>query len=44
MIAVEKTTEEIVNEMPTLNHSYICSQIIRQLLPNESIEVLPELT
>lgn len=44
MIAVEETTEENTNEMPTLNHSYICSQIMRQLLPNEQIEVLPELT
>lgn len=44
MIAIEETTDEIINEMPTLNHSYICSQIMRQLLPNEQIEVLPELT
>lgn len=44
MIAIEETTNEIINEMPTLNHSYICSQIMRQLLPNEHIEVLPELT
>ncbi len=36
--------EEITEKMPTLNHSYICSQIMRQLLPNERIEVLPELT
>lgn len=41
MLAVEETAGE---EMPTLNHSYICSQIMRQLLPNEHIEVLPELT
>ncbi|MGI8641024.1 MAG: Uma2 family endonuclease [Pyrinomonadaceae bacterium] len=44
MIAVEETIEEIINETPTLNHSYICSQIMRQLLPNEDLEVLPELT
>ncbi len=44
MIAVEETTEEITNEMPTLNHSYICSEIMKQLLPNENISVLPELT
>lgn len=44
MIAVEELTEEIADEMPTLNHSYICSQIMRQLLPNENLEVLPELT
>ena len=44
MIGVEETTEEIVNELPTLNHSYICSQLMRQLLPVENLEVLPELT
>jgi Uma2 family endonuclease len=44
MIGVEETTEDIINEMPTLNHSYICSQIMRQLLPKENLEVLPELT
>lgn len=44
MITVEETTEEIINEMPTLNHSYICSEIMKQLLPNENISVLPELT
>lgn len=47
MIAFEETTaeEEISErEKPTLNHSYICSQIMRQLLPVEGIEVLPELT
>lgn len=44
MIAVEEITEKVTEKMPTLNHSYICSQIMRQLLPNEEIEVLPELT
>lgn len=44
MIAVEETIETNINEMPTLNHSYICSQIMRQLLSDERIEVLPELT
>ena len=47
MIAFEETIEEQENserETPTLNHSYICSQIMRQLLPIEEIEVLPELT
>lgn len=37
-------TDETFDKMPTLNHSIICSRIMRQLLPNESIEVLPELT
>ena len=31
-------------EMPSLNHSYICAQIMRQLLQNESLQPLPELT
>ena len=31
-------------EMPSLNHSYICLQILRQLLQNEKVEPLPELT
>lgn len=30
--------------MPSLNHSYICLQITKQLLLNEEIEPLPELT
>ena len=28
--------------MPSLNHSYICLQIIRQLISNDEIEPLPE--
>ncbi|MBF0100225.1 MAG: Uma2 family endonuclease [Desulfobacterales bacterium] len=30
--------------MPSLNHSYICAQLMRQLLQNETIQPLPELT
>jgi Uma2 family endonuclease len=30
--------------MPSLNHSYTCIQILRQLLQNEDIAPLPELT
>ncbi|CDI00838.1 conserved hypothetical protein [Candidatus Competibacter denitrificans Run_A_D11] len=30
--------------MPSLNHSYICLQILKQLISNETIEPLPELT
>lgn len=30
--------------MPSLNHSYICLQITRQLLLNDTIEPLPKLT
>jgi len=30
--------------MPSLNHSYICAQVMRQLLQDDSIQPLPELT
>lgn len=30
--------------MPSLNHSYICLQILKQLISNDAIEPLPELT
>jgi len=30
--------------MPSLNHSYICIEIIKQLLENKDIQPLPELT
>lgn len=35
---------EPVEEMPSLNHSYICAQVMRQLLQDDSIQPLPELT
>ncbi len=38
---IEKNQEK---EMPSLNHSYICAQLMRQLLQNETIQPLPELT
>jgi len=31
-------------DMPSLNHSYICLQILRQLIQNEKFAPLPELT
>jgi Uma2 family endonuclease len=31
-------------DMPSLNHSYVCLQIIKQLIVNEEIVPLPELT
>ena len=40
-IAVEPTGQE---EMPSLNHSFICAEIIEQLLDNKQIRALPELT
>jgi Uma2 family endonuclease len=33
-----------VEKMPSLNHSYICAQVMRQLLQDNSIQPLPELT
>ena len=38
------TQKEELETMPSLNHSYICLQITKQLLLNETIEPLPELT
>ena len=42
MLNLEKDRQD--EEMPSLNHSYICLQILRQLLQNEKVEPLPELT
>lgn len=42
MLNLEKDKQD--EEMPSLNHSYICLQILRQLLQNEKVEPLPELT
>lgn len=40
--------QELANErkenMPSLNHSYVCLQIMKQLIRNETMEPLPELT
>jgi Uma2 family endonuclease len=44
MMAVEETTEESSNEMPTYNHSYICLEIIIQILALQKFRPLPELT
>jgi len=32
------------DNMPSLNHSYICSRILRQLFQNDAVEALSELT
>jgi Uma2 family endonuclease len=37
-------SQEQGEEMPSLNHSYICAQIMHQLLQDEKIQPLPELT
>jgi Uma2 family endonuclease len=36
--------QETKQKMPSLNHSYVCLQILKQLIQNEAIEPLPELT
>jgi Uma2 family endonuclease len=36
--------QEQEEDRPSLNHSYLCAQIMRQLLENEKIQPLPELT
>ena len=40
----QTVVEHQVQAMPSLNHSYICAQIMRQLLKDESLQPLPELT
>ena len=40
---IQAIEPEQVEEMPSLNHSYICAQLMRQLLANENIQPLPEL-
>ncbi len=42
MLSLENDKQD--EKMPSLNHSYICLQILRQLLQNEKVEPLPELT
>lgn len=37
-------TEESKEDMPSLNHSYICLQLIKQLIINDDIVPLPDLT
>lgn len=50
MLAVEtlevetESAEETLDEMTTYNHSYICLEILTQLIPNQAIKPLPELT
>ncbi len=43
-IELEDYIEEEKDEMPSLNHSYICAEIIEQLAENKTIRALPELT
>lgn len=43
-IELEDYIEEEKEEMPSLNHSYICAGIIEQLAENKAVKALPELT
>jgi Uma2 family endonuclease len=40
----ELVDQEQEKKIPSLNHSYICAQIMRQLLRDEKFQPLPELT
>ena len=44
MLDIEFPTQKKIEPMPSLNHSYICIEIIKQLLENKGIQPLPELT
>lgn len=44
MLENTQAIDNLVEEMPSLNHSYICAQLMRQLLQDETIQPLPELT
>lgn len=44
MLENTQVLENQVEEMPSLNHSYICAQIMRQLLQDNLLQPLPELT
>lgn len=41
---LEEITVEEEKEMPSLNHSFICAEILEQLYENKEIKALPELT
>jgi Uma2 family endonuclease len=44
MTDTEFPSEKHGEKMPSLNHSYICVQILRQLLRNDSLQPMTELT
>lgn len=44
MLDIEFPTPNKTEPMPSLNHSYICIEVIKQLLDNKNIQPLPELT
>jgi Uma2 family endonuclease len=44
MLDMQFPVENKSQNMPSLNHSFICSRILRQLFDNKDIEALTELT
>jgi Uma2 family endonuclease len=44
MLDLDFPVKEEFENMPSVNHSYLCSQILRQLFTYSHIEVMPELT
>lgn len=44
MLDIKFPTEKRAEFMPSLNHSYICIEVIKQLLDNKEFQPLPELT
>jgi len=44
MLDIHCPDPERTEPLPSLNHSYICIEIIKQLLANQAIQALPELT
>jgi Uma2 family endonuclease len=44
MLDIDFSSPDHCEPMPSLNHSYICVEILKQLLTNPEIQPLPELT
>lgn len=44
MLDIEFPTQNRTEFIPSFNHSYICIEVIKQLLNNKDIQPLPELT
>ena len=40
----EQLLENRSEPMPSVNHSYLCLRLLKQLLPNDKVEPFPELT
>lgn len=44
LVLQEQEDEAQVEKMPSLNHSYVCAQVMKQLLQNDALQPLPALT